>query len=92
MEIMYTRKGITGSNPVLSANKIMRKTRLLILIFCIWFILGVLYVSWSKAEKESVTDPKGTEFNLEPEPMDFEDSIGLDQVRRMDSLHKAGKF
>ena len=89
---MYTREGITGSNPVLSANKIMRKTRLFILIFSIWFILGVLYVSWSKTKTEEIKVPSTEEFNLDPEPMDFEDSIGLDQVKRMDSLHKAGKF
>lgn len=92
MEIMYTREGITGSNPVLSANKIMRKTRLFILVFSLWFILGVLYVSWSKGEEENVTDPKGTEFNLDPDPMDLNDSISIRQIKQMDSLHAAGKF
>ena len=63
------------------------------MIFCLWFVLGVLYISWAKSgEGQETKIPVSEDFNLDPDPLDIEDSIGLDQVRRMDSLHKAGKF
>jgi len=62
------------------------------MLFCLWFILGVLYVSWSKTKTEGFNPPIDRSFNLDPAPDDFNDSISINQIKRMDSLHKAGKL
>lgn len=86
---MYTREGITGSNPVLSANKKdMKKKISLILFFVLWFLLGLLYVSKTRAEEKEEKE----EFVTPEDALDFNDSISIDQVRRLDSLHAAGKL
>ena len=90
---MYTREGITGSNPVLSATKKKRMKKItLIMIFVFWFVIGIVYVSISSSE-EKVTDPDFNEFQIEEDTvLDLNDSISIRQVRQMDSLHAAGKL
>ena len=90
MEIMYTRKGITGSNPVLSADKkTMKRTNLIILVV-LMFVLGLVYVAITTSEETD--EPKTEEFEVEQDSLDFNDSISIRQVRQMDSLHAAGKL
>ena len=90
MEIMYTREGITGSNPVLSANKkAMKRTNLIILVV-LMFVLGLVYVATTTSEETD--EPKTEEFEIEQDSLDFNDSISIRQVRQMDSLHAAGKL
>ena len=90
MEIMYTRKGITGSNPVLSADKkTMKRTNLIILVV-LMFVLGLVYVATTTSEETD--EPKTEEFEVERDSLDFNDSISIRQVRQMDSLHAAGKL
>ena len=90
MEIMYTRKGITGSNPVLSADKkTMKRTNLIILVV-LMFVLGLVYVATTTSEETD--EPKTEEFEIEQDSLDFNDSISIRQVRQMDSLHAAGKL
>ena len=90
MEIMYTREGITGSNPVLSADKkTMKRTNLIILVV-LMFVLGLVYVATTTSEETD--EPKTEEFEVEQDPLDFNDSISIRQVRQMDSLHAAGKL
>ena len=90
MEIMYTREGITGSNPVLSADKkTMKRTNLIILVV-LMFVLGLLYVATTTSEETD--EPKTEEFEIEQDSLDLNDSISIRQVRQMDSLHAAGKL
>ena len=90
MEIMYTREGITGSNPVLSADKkTMKRTNLIILVV-LMFVLGLVYVATTTSEETD--EPKKEEFGVEQDSLDFNDSISIRQVRQMDSLHAAGKL
>ena len=90
MEIMYTRKGITGSNPVLSADKkTMKRTNLIILVV-LMFVLGLVYVATTTSEETD--EPKTEEFEIEQDSLDFNDSISIRQVRQLDSLHAAGKL
>ena len=90
MEIMYTREGITGSNPVLSADKkTMKRTNLIILVV-LMFVLGLVYVATTTSEETD--EPKTEEFEIEQDSLDFNDSISIRQVRQMDSLHAAGKL
>jgi hypothetical protein len=64
----------------------------LIMIFVLWFVIGVVYVSASSKE-EKVTDPDFNEFQIEEDTvLDLNDSISIRQVRQMDSLHAAGKL
>jgi hypothetical protein len=64
----------------------------LIMIFVLWFVIGVVYVSVSSSE-EKVTDPDFNEFQIEEDTvLDLNDSISIRQVRQMDSLHAAGKL
>ena len=87
---MYTREGITGSNPVLSADKkTMKRTNLIILVV-LMFVLGLVYVATTTSEETD--EPKTEEFEIEPDSLDFNDSISIRQVRQMDSLHAAGKL
>jgi hypothetical protein len=93
---MYTREGITGSNPVLSATKRRRmKKKTFILIFVLWFILGILYVSLvDKGEKEEqkITGEQEKEIFEFDTLQTINDSITIRQIRQMDSLHAAGKL
>ena len=90
MEIMYTREGITGSNPVLSADKkTMKRTNLIILVV-LMFVLGLVYVAITTSEETD--EQKTEEFEVEQDSLDFNDSISIRQVRQMDSLHAAGKL
>ena len=90
MEIMYTREGITGSNPVLSADKkTMKRTNLIILVV-LMFVLGLYYVAITTSEETD--EPKTEEFEIEQDSLDLNDSISIRQVRQMDSLHAAGKL
>ena len=90
MEIMYTREGITGSNPVLSADKkTMKRTNLIILVV-LMFVLGLVYVATTTSEETD--EPKTEEFEIEQDSLDLNDSISIRQVRQMDSLHAAGKL
>lgn len=90
MEIMYTREGITGSNPVLSADKkTMKRTNLIILVV-LMFVLGLVYVATTTSEETD--EPKKEEFGVEQDSLDFNDSISIRQVRQLDSLHAAGKL
>ena len=90
MEIMYTREGITGSNPVLSADKkTMKRTNLIILVV-LMFVLGLVYVATTTSEETD--EQKTEEFEVEQDSLDFNDSISIRQVRQMDSLHAAGKL
>ena len=87
---MYTRKGITGSNPVLSADKkTMKRTNLIILVV-LMFVLGLVYVATTTSEETD--EQKTEEFEVEQDSLDFNDSISIRQVRQMDSLHAAGKL
>jgi hypothetical protein len=64
----------------------------LIMIFVLWFVIGVVYVSVSSSE-EKVTDPDFNEFQIEEDTvLDLNDSISIRQIRQMDSLHAAGKL
>jgi len=64
----------------------------LIMIFVLWFVIGIVYVSISSSE-EKVTDPDFNEFQIEEDTvLDLNDSISIRQVRQMDSLHAAGKL
>ena len=90
MEIMYTRKGITGSNPVLSADKkTMKRTNLIILVV-LMFVLGLVHVATTTSEETD--EPKTEEFEIEQDSLDLNDSISIRQVRQLDSLHAAGKL
>ena len=90
MEIMYTRKGITGSNPVLSADKkTMKRTNLIILVV-LMFVLGLYYVAITTSEETD--EPKTEEVQPEQDSLDLNDSISIRQVRQLDSLHAAGKL
>jgi len=91
---MYTREGITGSNPVLSATKRKRmKKPTLILFFVLWFIIGILYVSLVNSDnKEEFDDPDKIEKVEFDSAEALNDSITIRQVRQMDSLHAAGKL
>ena len=87
---MYTREGITGSNPVLSADKkTMKRTNLIILVV-LMFVLGLVYVATTTSEETD--EQKTEEFEIEQDSLDFNDSISIRQVRQMDSLHAAGKL
>lgn len=87
---MYTREGITGSNPVLSADKkTMKRTNLIILVV-LMFVLGLVYVATTTSEETD--EQKTEEFEVEQDSLDFNDSISIRQVRQMDSLHAAGKL
>ena len=90
MEIMYTREGITGSNPVLSANKkAMKRTNLIILVV-LMFVLGLVYVATTTTEETD--EQKTEEILIEQDSLDLNDSISIMQVRQMDSLHALGKL
>ena len=90
MEIMYTREGITGSNPVLSADKkTMKRTNLIILVV-LMFVLGLYYVAITTSEETD--EPKTEEVQPEQDSLDLNDSISIRQVRQLDSLHAAGKL
>ncbi len=87
---MYTRKGITGSNPVLSANKkTMKRTNLIILVV-LMFVLGLVYVATTTSEETD--EQKTEEIQIEQDSLDLNDSISIMQVRQMDSLHALGKL
>ena len=90
MEIMYTRKGITGSNPVLSADKkTMKRTNLIILVVLL-IVLGLFFPSITTSEETD--EPKTEEIQPEQDTLDLNDSISIRQVRQLDSLHAAGKL
>lgn len=89
MEIMYTRRGITGSNPVLSADKNMRRINLIILLVLMFF-LGLTCVEIFSQKEKKKLEVKVSESD--PESLSLNDSISMRQVRRMDSLHAAGKL
>ena len=90
MEIMYAREGITGSNPVLSADKkTMKRTNLIILVV-LMFVLGLYYVAITTSEETD--EPKTEEVQPEQDSLDLNDSISIRQVRQLDSLHAAGKL
>ena len=90
MEIMYTREGITGSNPVLSADKKTMKKKTLITIFVFCLVLGVLYV---RAQDGEIQNSRTEELEIKEDTvLDLNDSISIRQVRQMDSLHAAGKL
>jgi len=62
------------------------------MIFVLWFVIGVVYVSASSKE-EKVSDPDFNEFQIEEDTvLDLNDSISIGQIRQMDSLHAAGKL
>ena len=85
---MYTREGITDSNPVLSANKkAMKRTNLIILVV-LMFVIGLIYVSMTSSEEKT----EAQETSLEKDTLDFNDSISIRQIRQMDSLHAEGKL
>jgi preprotein translocase subunit SecG len=87
---MYTREGITGSNPVLSANKkAMKRTNLIILVV-LMFVLGLVYVATTTSEETE--EQKTEEIQIEQDSLDLNDSISIMQVRQMDSLHALGKL
>ena len=87
---MYTREGITGSNPVLSANKkAMKRTNLIILVV-LMFVLGLVYVAITTPEETD--EQKTEEILIEQDSLDLNDSISIMQVRQMDSLHALGKL
>ena len=87
---MYTREGITGSNPVLSANKkAMKRTNLIILVI-LMFVLGLVYVATTTTEETD--EQKTEEFEIEQDSLDLNDSISIMQVKQMDSLHAEGKL
>lgn len=87
---MYTREGITGSNPVLSANrKTMKRTNLIILVV-LMFVLGLVYVAITPSEETD--EQKTEEIQIEQDSLDLNDSISIMQVRQMDSLHALGKL
>ena len=87
---MYTREGITGSNPVLSANKkAMKRTNLIILVV-LMFVLGLIYVATTTTEETD--EQKTEEFEIEQDSLDLNDSISIMQVKQMDSLHAEGKL
>ena len=90
MEIMYTRKGITGSNPVLSADKkTMKRTNLIILVVLL-IVLGLFFPAITTSEETD--EPKTEEIQPEQDTLDLNDSISIRQVRQLDSLHAAGKL
>ena len=90
MEIMYTRKGITGSNPVLSADKkTMKRTNLIILVVLL-IVLGLFFSAITTSEETD--EPKTEEIQPEQDTLDLNDSISIRQVRQLDSLHAAGKL
>lgn len=90
MEIMYTREGITGSNPVLSADKkTMKRTNLIILVVLL-IVLGLF--SSAITTSEETDEPKTEEVQPEQDSLDLNDSISIRQVRQLDSLHAAGKL
>lgn len=87
---MYTREGITGSNPVLSADKkTMKRTNLIILVV-LMFVLGLVYVATTTSEETD--EQKTEEIQIEQDSLDLNDSISIMQVRQMDSLHALGKL
>lgn len=87
---MYTREGITGSNPVLSANKkTMKRTNLIILVVLL-IVLGLVYVAITTSEETD--EQKTEEIQIEQDSLDLNDSISIMQVRQMDSLHALGKL
>ena len=87
---MYTREGITGSNPVLSADKkTMKRTNLIILVVLL-IVLGLYYVAITTSEETD--EPKTEEAQPEQDTLDLNDSISIRQVRQLDSLHAAGKL
>ena len=70
----------------------MKKTTF-ILIFVLWFILGILYVSLSNSEgKDEFNDPDKMEKMGFDTLKVLNDSITIRQIRQMDSLHAAGKL
>ena len=90
MEIMYTREGITGSNPVLSADKkTMKRTNLIILVVLL-IVLGLFFSAITTSEETD--EPKTEEIQPEQDTLDLNDSISIRQVRQLDSLHAAGKL
>ena len=90
MEIMYTREGITGSNPVLSADKkTMKRTNLIILVVLL-IVLGLFFSAITTSEETG--EPKTEEVQPEQDSLDLNDSISIRQVRQLDSLHAAGKL
>ena len=87
---MYTREGITGSNPVLSANKKSMKRTNLIILVVLMFVLGLVYVATTTSEETD--EQKTEEIQIEQDSLDLNDSISIMQVRQMDSLHAEGKL
>ena len=54
------------------------------------FVLGLVYVATTTTGE---TDEQRTEeFKIEKDTLDFNDSISIEQVKRLDSLHAAGKL
>ena len=78
-----------GSIPTRSTNKERMKKSAVILIFILWFLIGILYVSLSGSEEKE--EFKEDAFETQERVLNFNDSISIDQIKRMDSLHAAGK-
>ena len=79
-----------GSIPTRSTNKERMKKSAVILIFILWFLIGILYVSLSGSEEKE--EFKEDTFETQERVLNFNDSISIDQIKRMDSLHAAGKL
>ena len=90
MEIMYTREGITGSNPVLSADKKTMKRTNLITLVVLLIVLGLFFSAITTSEETD--EPKTEEIQPEQDSLNLNDSISIQQVRQLDSLHAAGKL
>ena len=87
---MYTREGITGSNPVLSADKkTMKRTNLIILVVLL-IVLGLFFSTITTSEETD--EPKTEGIQPEQDSLNLNDSISIQQVRQLDSLHAAGKL
>ena len=86
-------RGYHGFESRSLSNKKKRMKKItLIMIFVLWFVIGVVYVSASSKE-EKVTDPDFNEFQIKEDTvLDLNDSISIGQIRQMDSLHAAGKL
>jgi hypothetical protein len=92
---MYAREGITGSNPVLSANRKMEinlKKIILILWIQVFVLLGIFFLSSRGYDSLNTEEVPEEEIILRPAEMSQSDSISVRQYRRMDSLHAAGKL
>ncbi len=63
----------------------------IIALILVWICFLIFSIFWDERVNQKEKESEEIEATYQ-EPMDFNDTISMDQVRRMDSLHAAGKL